>query len=202
MHVIGRNLRLEESVNASSLSDQVDVFLERLEGLENALEARGLAVDGRRRPGRKMCGRPPVGPTSPARFAPRVSDLAGEPRSGVAVWAWGRGAICSFGSRFCTRSGCSSWRRAREEEAMTGKWITFEDLGPTKSGKTRRWSVMTKDQQGCLGHIGWFGQWRRYCYYPSLSGVVLEHECMRDLADFCESQTREQRRAPRREKEK
>jgi hypothetical protein len=58
--------------------------------------------------------------------------------------------------------------------------------------KTRRWDVWTEDGVECLGRISWWGAWRCYAFFPS-EETLFEHKCLRDIADFIERRTQEQR---------
>ena len=73
-----------------------------------------------------------------------------------------------------------------------GKWIRFEDAGTTTSCKTRRWSVVSKEQGVELGTIDWFPRWRKYVFNPAY-GTCYEQDCLRDIARFIEERTREHR---------
>jgi len=73
------------------------------------------------------------------------------------------------------------------------KWITFESPRPSKSGKTQEWGVVVKDAPAAyLGTVKWFGRWRRYAFFPERE-TIFEPTCLRDLAAFCEEQTRAHR---------
>lgn len=80
---------------------------------------------------------------------------------------------------------------------MSGKWIRFDLLDST--GKTNRWQVVTLDGSVVLGSVHWFGRWRGYAFFP-LIGTVFEHQCLRDIADFCEHKTKEHREAKKESK--
>lgn len=67
------------------------------------------------------------------------------------------------------------------------KWIDIEEVGDT--GKTKRFGVFAKDGRSPLGEISWFGRWRRYTFKP-FAGTVYEQQCLRDIAAFCELQTK------------
>lgn len=78
-------------------------------------------------------------------------------------------------------------------------WITFEDAGTSKSGKTLEWRVQPKETfevagvavaAACIGMVKWYAPWRRYCLFP-YSSAVFEWDCLRTIADFCEQKTRE-----------
>ena len=69
------------------------------------------------------------------------------------------------------------------------EWITFEERGWSKSGKTKIWYVRANDGGAILGGVSWFSQWRKYAFGPSI-GTVFEPTCLRDIADFCETATK------------
>ena len=69
------------------------------------------------------------------------------------------------------------------------KWINFEDNGRSPSGKTRYWGVRAKDGGITLGEIYWFAAWRKYVFAPE-GASVFEEDCLRDIANFCEEQTK------------
>lgn len=72
------------------------------------------------------------------------------------------------------------------------KWIDFEFMGST--GKTKCWQVVTKDRTHSLGSVHWFGRWMQYAFFP-IADTVYERQCLRDIADFCERETKAHREA-------
>lgn len=75
------------------------------------------------------------------------------------------------------------------------RWIRFEFNGST--GKTKWWLVLTNDAHPVkLGTVKWFGRWRQYGFFPE-PNTVYERQCLRDIADFCETKTQAQRDAAR-----
>jgi len=72
-----------------------------------------------------------------------------------------------------------------------GEFITFEEISPAP--KTQRWAVLSTQGRDVLGHVKWFGRWRKYCFFPA-EGCVFEEKCMRDIALFIEDRTAEFRR--------
>jgi hypothetical protein len=83
------------------------------------------------------------------------------------------------------------------------KWIEFR-LVEQKAGDkrtTKSWEVVSKQQQKVIGWISWFSGWRKYCFFPD-AATVFEQVCLRDIADFCERETKahyatvKQQRAP------
>jgi len=75
-------------------------------------------------------------------------------------------------------------------------YIRMEQVRNT--GKTLIWEVLTKDggkDPGggeLLGEVKWFGRWRGYAFFP-LRDTIYEHRCLRDIADFVETQTKAHR---------
>lgn len=73
-------------------------------------------------------------------------------------------------------------------------WVTFKFHQRSPSGKTKVWYVhgIGVRQQGAgdiLGYIHWFGRWRKYVFSP-MPNRILEKDCLRLIADFCERQTK------------
>ena len=66
------------------------------------------------------------------------------------------------------------------------KWIKFELLDATR--KTKRWQVQMQEGTA-LGSVHWYGAWRQYCFFP-LADTIYERQCLRDIAQFCETQSR------------
>ena len=73
------------------------------------------------------------------------------------------------------------------------KFISFRRAAKSKSGKTNTWLVKTDDGT-VLGRIKWFGRWRCYAFHPD-DTTLYEHECLRMIADFCETQTKRLRKS-------
>jgi hypothetical protein len=48
---------------------------------------------------------------------------------------------------------------------------------------------MTKQTRQQIGTISWYGTWRKYCLWPE-PDTVFEQVCLRDIAAFCEQQTK------------
>jgi hypothetical protein len=67
-------------------------------------------------------------------------------------------------------------------------WIRFELLrDPTR--KTKIWRVVNAQYNSFLGNVKWYSPWRKYCFAPD-DGTVFEQDCLRDIAAFCEDETR------------
>jgi hypothetical protein len=72
---------------------------------------------------------------------------------------------------------------------VSAKWIRFEKRPTTPGYKTDIWHVVATQGDGYLGTVKWWGGWRRYCFFPA-DGSLYEQDCLRDIADFCETETR------------
>lgn len=74
-------------------------------------------------------------------------------------------------------------------------YINFQLTPQDPKKKTAIWEVVTKDGQSILGQVRWYAPWRKYCFYPihgyaSHIYVIFEQVCLRDIADFIESETK------------
>lgn len=85
------------------------------------------------------------------------------------------------------------WSPPSRQEGETVKFIQIIRTADSPSSKTQAWDVRTKDGIGeHLGAVKWFGRWRCYAFYPG-SGSIYEKTCLRDIAEFCETETRKRR---------
>jgi hypothetical protein len=66
-------------------------------------------------------------------------------------------------------------------------WISF-GLDAMLRGKTNRWRVATLAGE-TLGYVKWWGAWRKYAFFP-LASTLYEEKCLRDIAEFCERETK------------
>ena len=77
------------------------------------------------------------------------------------------------------------------------KWLIIEELQPPEDlsykPKTKRWAVYTKDYMQDLGTIKWHNSWRKYAFFP-FSNTLFEQDCLRDISNFIEEQTKLHRR--------
>lgn len=76
--------------------------------------------------------------------------------------------------------------------------LNFMPVATEVGRRTLIWDVVSNGHN--LGRVSWFAQWRRYCYFPVLAihdGLVLDAECLTELATFCANETtaRKQERA-------
>jgi len=78
-------------------------------------------------------------------------------------------------------------------------YIHFELEGKSISGKTSIWKALTKSHDVMLGRVRWYAPWRGYNFFVSSKDgefeLVFGKRCLRDIANFCEIQTYNQRKA-------
>jgi hypothetical protein len=74
------------------------------------------------------------------------------------------------------------------------KWIEFRPV--PHAGKTKRWEVVTRNAGVVIGRIEWYSPWRQYTLAPAFP-TRWEEDCLRDIATFIESETRQHREAVR-----
>lgn len=53
--------------------------------------------------------------------------------------------------------------------------------------KTDSWEVSARG--AILGYVRWWAAWRKYCFFPA-EGTLYEQDCLREVAEFVEGQTR------------
>lgn len=68
-------------------------------------------------------------------------------------------------------------------------WIEFQHEGTSPSGKTAIFTVAAKNGGGTLGSVRWWAPWRKYAFFPRPE-TLYEQDCLRDIAAFCERETR------------
>jgi hypothetical protein len=73
------------------------------------------------------------------------------------------------------------------------KWVKFTDERPSMSGKTKGWHVRTIGGGVLLGYVFWRAPWRKYVFAP-IADTIYEQDCLRDIAEFIETQTKEHKR--------
>jgi len=72
-------------------------------------------------------------------------------------------------------------------EAHIAEYVRLLYHGPSDSGKTEVWSVVsqkTGDVDGdVLGQVKWFGRWRQYAFFPE-GQTIYSKGCLDDIAKF------------------
>lgn len=67
--------------------------------------------------------------------------------------------------------------------------FTLADAGQRK---TNVWTVVNTAAGIQLGRVSFLGAWRAYVFVPNHK-TLYDASCLRDIADFCESQTKQWR---------
>lgn len=73
-----------------------------------------------------------------------------------------------------------------------GKYMFVRNPTKSSTGKTSVWIIEDGDGD-ILGDVAWFGRWRCYAFHPEI-GTLFNAGCMRELADFCETETNARRK--------
>ncbi len=68
------------------------------------------------------------------------------------------------------------------------RWIDFVKITAPITRKTSIFHVFTKDGT-ILGEVKWYGSWRQYSFFPA-DNIIFERICLREIADFCDIETR------------
>lgn len=63
------------------------------------------------------------------------------------------------------------------------KFISFEKIGTSSSGKTNIYSVFNEQNGAVLGSISWYNSFRKYCFFPD-SDTLFDSTCLIDISDF------------------
>jgi hypothetical protein len=76
---------------------------------------------------------------------------------------------------------------------MDARWLVF--IITERKPKSLVWEVWSKphgksseDGGDLLGQVRWVARWRRYAFFPG-EGTILDGQCLRDLAHFCQART-------------
>ena len=75
------------------------------------------------------------------------------------------------------------------------KWIRFDLYGNSASGKTKVWNVVATEGCKIIGWVAWYAPWRKYAFSAVDNNCVFEQDCLRDIAAFIETATREHKAA-------
>jgi hypothetical protein len=67
-------------------------------------------------------------------------------------------------------------------------YLDFALIGNSRSGLTKVWEVKSSTH---LGIVSWYGPWRKYTFHNTYADCIFDANCLREIADFCETQTKE-----------
>jgi hypothetical protein len=77
------------------------------------------------------------------------------------------------------------------------KWVSFKLEEPRRRElKTDVWHVWNLGESAHLGVVKWYGPWRKYAFFPAAE-TLYEQDCLRDIAEFVESETVQHRKGRR-----
>jgi hypothetical protein len=62
--------------------------------------------------------------------------------------------------------------------------------------KTDTWEVWSLGDASYIGQVRWLAGRRKYCFFPS-SGIAMEQDGLRSIAEFVESETEKKRKGMR-----
>ncbi|MDX9802799.1 MAG: hypothetical protein RBS96_02050 [Dehalococcoidales bacterium] len=82
---------------------------------------------------------------------------------------------------------------------VQGTHIQFGEH-PQPKRKTMVWAVTSVYDQTLLGFISWFPRFRKFSFFPQ-KDTVYEEMCLRDIAEFCETETKKQKERRKLEKQ-
>jgi hypothetical protein len=64
-------------------------------------------------------------------------------------------------------------------------YLKFELVGKSSSGKTRIYSVVSRELGISLGNISWHGPWRQYVFHP-LPNTFFNNGCLNEVSNYLE----------------
>ncbi len=67
--------------------------------------------------------------------------------------------------------------------------VSFQIADRPEGRKTDLWEVWSLQRGIHLGQVKWFKSWRKYAFHPD-ADRVFDEECLREIATFCELETR------------
>ena len=73
------------------------------------------------------------------------------------------------------------------------KYLRFQMITESPSGKTRTFHVTSANTGTWLGSVSYYNQWRKYVFTPPHGDMVFDAVCLREIADFCQTETNRQR---------
>jgi len=98
------------------------------------------------------------------------------------------------------RRGARSPARELAKAEAAARRTQLEDLLAWHITGTEIFEISTAARTQVFGQVRWFPRWRRYSFFP-YPDQVFESSCLRDIADFCERETRECRSMRRKARE-
>lgn len=69
-------------------------------------------------------------------------------------------------------------------------YVQFTEIKDT--GKTKVWDVHNSNDGSYLGEIRWFGNWRKYVFFPA-ELTIWSSDCLADVAKFIDQRMDERK---------
>lgn len=79
------------------------------------------------------------------------------------------------------------------------QYIEITEAGLSATGKTKVWRVRNKRTAEEIGTLKWYGGFRKYCFFPILTGfdwLLFDADCLRMIADFLDEQNAIRKKRP------
>lgn len=70
--------------------------------------------------------------------------------------------------------------------------IAIHHIGVSPSGLTAIYRVDNPDESVVLGHIKWYGPWRKYCFYPDAKTLFCQ-ACLGEISNQLHTLTKSHR---------
>lgn len=70
------------------------------------------------------------------------------------------------------------------------KYISFDFVRDSDSGKTSSWVCQNIKSGAVLGGVKWYPAWRQYCFF-ALDDTVFNKSCLEDINNFIDLATEE-----------
>lgn len=65
-----------------------------------------------------------------------------------------------------------------------GPYLDFTEVAVPPGRKTPVWEIRSKTNGNFLGHVAWYGPWRRFVYAPFDETVKLDATCLSEIVTF------------------
>lgn len=71
-----------------------------------------------------------------------------------------------------------------------GQYMEAQQLPRGRGRRTSEWRILNAKHGSDLGHVEWYGPWRRYTF-TAAPGAIFDAECLREIAGFLERKNAE-----------
>src|ERR1700747_4168 len=71
----------------------------------------------------------------------------------------------------------------RSEICLKTKFLEINEVGQSRSGKTKIFQIFSINQDQLIGEIKWMGRWRQYAFYP-FSETIWNDDCLLSIQTF------------------